>query len=148
MKMNNYAYFPIAAPFAFRTHGSSHDFVFKLTDVKMIEHARKVLKDQEVHVMGRIRKSQTDYNPHFSFHLDPNTITFFSMAIEVCDATLTYTEENLDEACGAFLPGSSGSSAQPTSDSTTATSGSNSGQTFASGSAAQPTSGSITATSA
>ncbi|EGG18404.1 hypothetical protein DFA_03898 [Cavenderia fasciculata] len=80
----------------------------ELTDVKKIEHARKLLRDgdlQEVHVMGRIRKTQKEYNPHYSFHLDPDTITFFDMAIEVCDATLQYTEEYLDEACGPFLPG-------------------------------------------
>ncbi|EGG18406.1 hypothetical protein DFA_03900 [Cavenderia fasciculata] len=74
------------AYFAFRTHRSTLDFVFKLTDVKKIEHARKLLSDndlQEVHVMGRIRKTQKDYNPHYSYHLEPDTITFFSMAIEV-----------------------------------------------------------------
>lgn len=37
--------------------------------------------------------------------LDPDTISFFTVAIEVCDATMTYTEDYLDEACGAFLPG-------------------------------------------
>ena len=40
-----------------------------------------------------------------SYHLDPSTINFFQMAIEICDANMRYVEDHLDEACGAFLPG-------------------------------------------
>jgi hypothetical protein len=36
---------------------------------------------------------------------DPNTITFFTVAIEVRDASIDYVEDHLDEACSAFLPG-------------------------------------------
>jgi hypothetical protein len=46
-----------------------------------------------------------DYNPNYSYHYDPDTIDFFEYAMEVCDATFEYTEEYLDEAGGAFLPG-------------------------------------------
>lgn len=45
------------------------------------------------------------YNPRWSFHCDPATVGFFDVAIEVCDATLPYVEDHLDEAGGAFLPG-------------------------------------------
>ncbi|KAI7884484.1 uncharacterized protein EV154DRAFT_554901 [Mucor mucedo] len=96
------------AYFAFKTHGTTDEFVFKLTDDKRIKHARDLLSgatDDEPYVMGRIRKQTASYNPKYSFHLDPEAITFFNMAIEVCDATLPYLEEHLDEACGAFLPG-------------------------------------------
>lgn len=55
--------------------------------------------------MGRIQKRPQPYNPDWDYHLDPNTITFFNMAIEVCDANMQYVEDHLDEACGAFLPG-------------------------------------------
>ena len=83
-------------------------FVFKLTDPRKIEHARRILsgeEQQEVHVIGRIVKRPAPYNPRWSFHYDPNTIDFFAYAIEVCDATVSYVEDHLDEACGAFLPG-------------------------------------------
>ncbi|MBT2230077.1 calmodulin [Nonomuraea sp. NEAU-A123] len=83
-------------------------FVFQLTDPTKIEHARRILRGEEkdeVHVVGRIVKRPAPYNPHWSFHYDPNSIDFFAMAIEVCDATVSYVEEHLDEACGAFLPG-------------------------------------------
>jgi hypothetical protein len=37
--------------------------------------------------------------------LNPASISFFAIAIEVCDANMQYVEDHLDEACGAFLPG-------------------------------------------
>jgi hypothetical protein len=95
------------AYFAFMDH-SQQEFVFELTDPSKIEEARNILSGKttdRVHVMGRIKKIRKDYNPNFSYHLDPSTITFFTMAIEVCDATMSYVEDHLDEACGAFLPG-------------------------------------------
>jgi hypothetical protein len=95
------------AYFAFE-QGRDREFVFELTDQKLIEHARRVLSGQEtdeVHVTGRIVKRSQSYNPGFSYHLDPNSIRFFAMAIEVCDADMEYVEDHLDEACGAFLPG-------------------------------------------
>ena len=53
----------------------------------------------------KIVKRPAPWNPGYSFHIDPNTVSFFSMAIEVCDATIPYVEDHLDEACGPFLPG-------------------------------------------
>lgn len=84
------------------------EFIFELTDEAKIAHARRVLsgeESEEVHVMGRIRKAPKAYNPRWNYHLDPDTIRFFQMAIEVCDANMAYLEDHLDEACGAFLPG-------------------------------------------
>lgn len=84
------------------------EFIFEVTDQARIDQARRIVSGEErdeVHVLGRIVKRQQPYNPQWSFHLDPNTISFFQMAIEVCDSTTPYVEDNLDEACGAFLPG-------------------------------------------
>ncbi|OJT25757.1 calmodulin [Archangium sp. Cb G35] len=84
------------------------EFIFELTDPAKIQQARDILSGKEknqIHVMGRIVKRPAPYNPRWSYHLDPNTITFFTMAIEVCDANMAYVEDHLDEACGAFLPG-------------------------------------------
>lgn len=94
--------------FEFRNQSPTETFVFKLTDEKKIQQARDILSGKltdEIHVMGRIRKSPAPYNPPWSFHLDPATISFFAFAIEVCDADIRYVEDHLDEACGAFLPG-------------------------------------------
>ena len=38
-------------------------------------------------------------------HLDPATVAFAENAIEVCDATIRYVEEHLDEVGDALLPG-------------------------------------------
>ncbi|WP_230330029.1 BP74-related protein [Nocardia aurantiaca] len=95
------------AYFAF-TDYSGKEFVFKVDNEQRIDEARRILSGEEtmsVHVMGRIRKQPVQYNPGWNFHLDPDTITFFTMAIEVCDSSIAYTEDHLDEVCGAFLPG-------------------------------------------
>lgn len=98
-----------ATRFAFTQPSSpGTEFIIEVTDEKTISHARRILsgdEKNEVHVHGRIVKRTQPYNPRFSFHLDPSTINFFSMAIEVCDANMTYLEDHLDEAGGAFLPG-------------------------------------------
>ncbi|RKT55312.1 hypothetical protein [Saccharothrix australiensis] len=83
-------------------------FVLKLSDQDKIEHARRILSGEatsQVHVHGRIVKRSAPYNSRWSYHLDPETVSFFEVAIEVCDATIPYVEHHLDEAGGAFLPG-------------------------------------------
>ncbi|MEU6720183.1 calmodulin-binding protein [Nonomuraea sp. NPDC046802] len=84
------------------------EFVVKLTDPAKIQHARDLVNGETVdrpHVVGRILKRQTDYNPRWSYHLNTDTVDFFDQFIEVCDATIPYVEDHLDEAGGAFLPG-------------------------------------------
>lgn len=96
------------AYFAVDTHGAPEPFVIKLTKDADIQHARDLLSGKDPsspHIMGKIVKRPADYNPAWSFHIDPATLSFFEMAIEVCDATTQYVEDHLDEACGAFLPG-------------------------------------------
>ena len=83
-------------------------FVIKLTDPKEIEHARDLLNGEttdQPHILGRIKPDTAPYNPRWSYHLKPETVQFFDFATEVCDATIPYVEEHLDEAGGAFLPG-------------------------------------------
>lgn len=87
--------------------GEQEWFVFKLTDPAKIAEARALLgggNDAKRHVQGTIVKSRVPYNPGWSFHLDPASIGFFEMQIEVCDANVTYVEEHLDEVGGSTLP--------------------------------------------
>lgn len=82
--------------------------VLKLTDAAKIQHARALVNGittDRPHVLGRIVKRTAPYNPRWTYHYDPETIDFFDFAIEVCDATIPYVEDHLDEAGGAFLPG-------------------------------------------
>ncbi|WP_299537101.1 calmodulin-binding protein [uncultured Streptomyces sp.] len=82
------------------------EFIVKITTPSAIQEARDIVAtgEQKI-VIGRIVKRQADYNPRWSFHLDPERIQFAEAAIEVCDATTPYVEDHLDEAGGAFLPG-------------------------------------------
>jgi len=88
------------------SHGAV--FTFQLRDGAQIEQARRILSGEEtdaVHVKGTIVKAPASYNPGWSYHLDPGTISFFGVAAEVCDASVQYVEDHLDEVGGAFLPG-------------------------------------------
>lgn len=83
-------------------------FTIKLTDPAQIEHARELVSGETAdrpHVIGRIVPRTAPYNPRWSYHFNPDTVQFFDVAIEVCDSTIPYTEDHLDEAGGAFLPG-------------------------------------------
>jgi hypothetical protein len=100
----------MAAYFEFEQNspkGERKTFVFKLTDNARINEARAILQQSHPtrnHVHGTIVTSKAPYNPEWSFHLDPSTIGFFEMQIEVCDANVTYIEEHLDEIGGSTLP--------------------------------------------
>lgn len=83
-------------------------FIIKLTDPAKIQKARDIISGKETqarHVSGVIVKQPACYNAPWSFHLDPQSIEFFSFAIEVCDGAMGYIEGHLDEVGGALLPG-------------------------------------------
>jgi hypothetical protein len=58
-----------------------------------------------LHVTGIIVKCPVLYNPGWTFHYEPESISFFVFATEICDATIDYVQEHIDEAGGSFLPG-------------------------------------------
>ncbi|MYZ09524.1 calmodulin-binding protein [Streptomyces sp. SID2999] len=90
------------------TDATRQTAVVRIDDPATIAHARKLLSGETTdrpHLVGRIVTRQAPYNPRWSFHYEPATVGFFDVAIEVCDATLPYVEDHLDEAGGAFLPG-------------------------------------------
>ncbi|MFA5122258.1 hypothetical protein [Zavarzinia sp.] len=100
----------MAAYFRFQQETPAGDvkfFTFKLVDEKKISEARSKIENGDVlgnHVQGKIIRSIAPYNPEWSFHLDPNSIGFFSIQIEVCDSNVTYVEDHLDEIGGSTLP--------------------------------------------
>jgi uncharacterized protein (TIGR03437 family) len=99
------------AYFVFGTRSTpprTETFIIKLTDPAKIKRARDILSAEEENdagVTGIIVKSPACYNPPWSFHLDPESIDFFEAAIEVCDASIHYVEDNLNKVGGALLPG-------------------------------------------
>ncbi|MGW2683569.1 BP74-related protein [Streptomyces sp. NPDC001414] len=84
------------------------EFVVKLTKSRDIEHARELISGKTTdrpHLFTRILKRTAAYNPRWSYSNNPDSTEFFDQAFEVCDATIPYVEDHLDEAGGAFLPG-------------------------------------------
>jgi hypothetical protein len=98
----------MVAYFAFEQESPKRElkrFVFKLTNPTKIDAARGILNaGRRRSVEGVIVKERAPYNPEWSFHLDPASIGFFEVQIEVCDANVTYVEEHLDEVGGSTLP--------------------------------------------
>ena len=82
-------------------------FVIALTDPATIAEARTLASGREPskHVTGLVVAAPAPYNAPWSFHLDPASISFAEMSIEVCDAATSYVETHLAEVGGAFLPG-------------------------------------------
>ncbi|MGW3631685.1 BP74-related protein [Streptomyces sp. NPDC005122] len=85
---------------------TGHNFVVEITRPALIQEARDIVKhgNRKI-VIGRIIKTQARYNPQWDFHYNPDTVSFADAAIEVCDASIPYVEDHLDEAGGPFLPG-------------------------------------------
>jgi hypothetical protein len=87
--------------------GVSQEFVFKLFDPAKIAEARQILSEPgatKTHVRGTIVPIRAPYNSTWSFHLEPASISFFELAMEVCDANVSYVEENLSNVGSDFLP--------------------------------------------
>ena len=98
---------PPTAGAYFMFNDGKDSFVFRLTDPKKIQEARDILAGKEkrkVHVSGTVVTKTAPYNRPWSYHLDPDSISFFENSVEVCDATIRYVEEHLAEVGGAFLP--------------------------------------------
>lgn len=81
-------------------------FVIAPSDPAMIAQARAMISGEapSQHVTGLVVAEAAPYNAPWSFHLDPSSISFFEMSIEVCDAATSYVEAHLAEVGGAFLP--------------------------------------------
>lgn len=82
-------------------------FVVKIAGAEKIAHARRILSGEEtarVHVQGTIVKQPASFNPGWSFHIDSCSVDFFEFAVEVCDATMVFVEDHLEEVGGATLP--------------------------------------------
>lgn len=84
------------------------EFTVKLVQEREVQHAKDLVSgatNEEPHVVGRLRTYPAMYNPGWSFRYDLETVHFLSYAIEVCDATLPYVEDHLDEVGGPLPPG-------------------------------------------
>ncbi|HEX7929267.1 MAG TPA: hypothetical protein VF678_16850, partial [bacterium] len=95
-------------PTRFEFTDGNDEFVFELHDPVLIQQARKYLMDPgtaPLRVAGRIAETRVDYNPKWSFHLQPGSVQFFKNSIQVCNASIFVVQENLTYVGGSFLPG-------------------------------------------
>jgi len=104
---------PSAAYFAFTQTAADEPlrlFIVKLIDDSLIKHARTILADRSERkrqVAGTIVRQPAPYNPGWSFHLEPTTVSFFEVAMELCDANMSQLEEGLELPGGYWCPWSS-----------------------------------------
>ena len=99
---------PNIAYFKVYDGAGSPDFIIRLTDPETILFARNQITipvEQRLSVTGIIVKEASCWNPNYGYYYSPDTVEFFELAMEVCDSTFSYTQEHIDEAGGAFLPG-------------------------------------------
>jgi hypothetical protein len=97
------------AYFGFTDDSAKELFVMKLTNSIRINEARDILSGKQTrntHPMGLVVMNKADYNPHWSYHLEPDSIAFVENTVEISDATVRYVEDHLGEVGGSFLPGS------------------------------------------
>lgn len=96
---------PTEAYFVFDYPPGPDTFVFKLTDPQKIQQARNILASGTPKIVaGTIIKQPVYYNSPWSYHLDPKSINFADLAVEVCDASMRYLEENLVIAYPDWCP--------------------------------------------
>ena len=96
---------PGTAYFEFKVIDLPARLVVALTNREDVQHARDLLAGRTTdrpHVMGTIVKQSISYAPPWSYHLTFKE--FFDYAVELCDGTIQYTEDHLDEVGGSLYP--------------------------------------------
>src|SRR5688572_29520996 len=89
---------PKPAYFHAVTLADGAQFVVRLEDPNLIKEARDIIGGiaRDSHISGTIVKAPAAYNSGWSFHLDPDSVDFFSVAAEVCDASTVMVEQDLE----------------------------------------------------
>jgi hypothetical protein len=85
--------------FAEKKMGPEQNFAAVTTNDAIAAAARAQLLvpiEQRKMIIGKIARGNGDRNGKWSWHFIPGDWSFAEMAIEVCDATPSYIEENLD----------------------------------------------------
>jgi hypothetical protein len=96
---------PAEAYFVFDAPPRTETFVIKLIDPQTIREARNIIATGAPKiVIGSLIKQPVYYNSPWSYHLDPKSINFVEGAVEVCDASMGYLEDNLDIAYADWCP--------------------------------------------
>ena len=93
------------AYFVFTIDSHPETFVFKLTDPQRIQQARDLLSTGTRKIIsGTIIKQPVYYNSPWSYHLDPKSIRFVDITIELCDGGFIRSEDDLNKAFPDWCP--------------------------------------------
>ena len=84
---------------------SPRNFIIKLETPERVLMAREIISGQlpTLHVQGNIIKEPAIYNRGWSYHIDPDSIEFFSISSESCNENFANTESNLANIGNTFL---------------------------------------------
>ena len=69
----------------------------ELATPELVEHAEALLAGEPVAAipLGRVVRGETSVNTGWSWHIDPATLEFADMTIEVCDGLPSFVEEEI-----------------------------------------------------
>lgn len=69
----------------------------ELATPELVEHAEALLAGEEVAriPLGRVVRGETGVNTGWSWHIDPATLEFADVTIEVCDGLPSFVEEGI-----------------------------------------------------
>jgi len=92
-------------PAQFVVQVRDQQFIARIDDPAQVEVARRLLSGQQAHLIliGNVQEGSGGFNVdprtgrEWGWSLAPDSITFSEVAVEVCDATPLYVEENLAE---------------------------------------------------
>ena len=70
-------------------------YKIELDTPALVKHAEQLLKGEDVAAipLGRVVRDSPGVNKPWSWHIDPKTLEFAQITIEVCDGLLSYVED-------------------------------------------------------
>ena len=81
-------------------------FIIELKDAARIAEARGLVGGRSLWTVGVVVKERIYYNRAWHYHLEPGSIGFSDITVEVCQTGVIPVENGLDAVGGAFLPAS------------------------------------------
>lgn len=80
-------------------------FVIKIQGRQAVRDARRIIRTKRpVFMMGQVVAAPASYNRKWRFHVEPSSIQFIELAMEVCDANPRFIQENLSRIGDGILP--------------------------------------------
>lgn len=76
---------------------SGETFHVRITDPDVIEEAERLIESEEQRIISApLRRGDGGFNEPWSWHLDPDSVEFADLTIELCDGCPHMIEEDLD----------------------------------------------------